>query len=70
MNTLIAIIIAVAVFLFVGYIVCKSGNDETKAKCPRCGSPLQPFINESVTGMFCAECDWWEGVDNYGNKVP
>ena len=69
MKTVLAII-GVLVVLYIIYAVVGRSNDIKNGKCPRCGAPLQPFANEHIRGQFCAECDWWEGVDNYGNIVP
>lgn len=64
------IIIGVLVLLYIIHSVVRHNNDIKSGKCPRCGAPLQPFYNENMTGHYCEECDWWEGVDNYGNRVP
>ncbi len=64
------IIIDVLVLLYIIHSVVRHNNDIKSGKCPRCGAPLQPFYNENMTGHYCEECDWWEGVDNYGNSVP
>lgn len=64
------IIIGVLVLLYIIHSVIRHNNDIKSGKCPRCGAPLQPFYNENMTGHYCEECDWWEGVDNYGNRVP
>ena len=64
------IIIGVLVLLYIIHSVVRHNNDIKSGKCPRCGAPLQPLYNENMTGHYCEECDWWEGVDNYGNRVP